>query len=350
VATKSLIYQGRYSPDKSSGGASSPEDVLNIIGESESVDHGKTIHENAYGETLAELGRINKDIVVLDADVSKATKTDKFAQEFPERFFNCGCAEANMIATAAGLSLTNKVPFASTFAVFASCRALDQIRNSICYPKLNVKIVATHGGITVGADGPTHQSIEDIAVMRAIPNMTVVVPADAVETKKVINAVADYDGPTYVRLGRAPVEVITSSGTELRIGKSLLLHEGKDITIIACGVMVAKALEATEQLSEEDISARVINMHTIKPIDKAAIVKAAEETGAIVTAEEHNIIGGLGSAVSEILVSTKPIPMLQVGIRDTFAESGDPAGLLEKYGLTVQDIIKTAEKVTKMKY
>jgi len=300
---------------------------------------------DAYGEALVEIGRANKNVVVLDADVSKATKTNMFAKEFPDRFFNCGCAEANLFGTAAGLSLTGKIPFTSTFAVFAVCRALDQIRNSISYPMLNVKIVATHAGITVGADGPTHQSVEDIAIMRAIPNMTVIVPADAVETKKALYAALAHNGPVYIRLGRAPAKEVIPLEASCKIGKSILLREGKDIAIIACGVMVEKALDAAEQLARKDISAKVIDMHTIKPIDKVAIIKAAEETGAIVTAEEHNVIGGLGSAVAEVLVNNKPVLMFQVGIKDTFAESGEPADLLEKYGLTDKDIVDSVLKV-----
>jgi transketolase len=304
---------------------------------------------DAYGEALVELGRINKDVVVLDADVSKATRTDKFAREFPERFFNAGCAEANMMATAAGLSLTGKIPFASTFAVFATCRALDQVRNSICYPKLNVKIVGTHGGITVGADGPTHQSIEDIAIMRAIPNVTVIVPADAVETKKAIRAASNCEGPIYIRLGRAPAPIITAEDSEYEIGRATLLRNGNDATVIACGLMTGKALEAAQVLSRKGIGIKVINMHTIKPLDHEMILKAAKETRAIVTAEEHSVNGGLGGAVAECLVKNLPVPAELVGLADTFAESGSPDELLEKYGLMVKDIIRKVECVLSRK-
>jgi len=300
---------------------------------------------DAYGQVLVELGNSNKNIVVLDADVSKATRTNKFAEEFPERFFNCGCAEQNKLGVAAGLSLTGKVPFVSTFAVFATCRVLDQVRNSICYPKLNVKIMATHGGITVGADGPSHQSIEDISLMRVLPNMTVIVPADSGEAKKAIRKAARYPGPVYVRLGRPKVPLVVPEDFPFQIGKSSLLREGDDVTIIACGIMVGAALEAAEKLAQRQIFAKVINMHTIKPLDEKAIIAAAKETKAIVTAEEHTIRGGLGGAVAEVLGEKIPVPLRQIGIKDTFAESGEPPELLKKYALTPAAIFKAAGEV-----
>ncbi|WIF95309.1 transketolase family protein [Caminicella sporogenes] len=300
----------------------------------------------AYGKALLEAGRENENIVVLDADLSKSTKTNMFAGEFPNRFFDMGIAEQNMMAVAAGLAASGKIPFASTFAVFASGRAFEIIRNSICYPKLNVKICATHAGITVGEDGATHQALEDIACMRALPNMVVINPSDGVSTEAAIKAIAEYKGPVYVRLGRAKVPVIYDENNfKFEIGKGIKVKEGSDITIIATGIMVSKALQASEKLSEEGISARVIDIHTIKPIDKDIIVKAANETKAIITVEEHNIIGGLGSAVAEVLAENCPVPMKRIGINDTFGESGKPDELMEKYGLTAENIIENAKQL-----
>ncbi|RKD25312.1 transketolase [Caminicella sporogenes DSM 14501] len=300
----------------------------------------------AYGKALLEAGRENENIVVLDADLSKSTKTNMFAGEFPNRFFDMGIAEQNMMAVAAGLAASGKIPFASTFAVFASGRAFEIIRNSICYPKLNVKICATHAGITVGEDGATHQALEDIACMRALPNMVVINPSDGVSTEAAIKAIAEYKGPVYVRLGRAKVPVIYDENNfKFEIGKGIEVKEGSDITIIATGIMVSKALQASEKLSEEGISARVIDIHTIKPIDKDIIVKAANETKAIITVEEHNIIGGLGSAVAEVLAENCPVPMKRIGINDTFGESGKPDELMEKYGLTAENIIENAKQL-----
>jgi len=305
---------------------------------------------DAYGRALVDLGNENKDIVVLDADLSCSTKTSSFRKVFPDRFINCGVAEQDMIGTAAGLAASGKIAFASTFAVFGSGRAWDQVRISVAYPRLNVKIVVSHGGITVGEDGATHQALEDIAIIRALPNMTVIVPADATETYKAIKAVAAFHGPAYVRLGRSAVPVISEDiSGEFIIGKSILYRKGSDVTIIACGLMVAAALEAADTLSKEGISARVINMHTIKPIDKTAIIAAAKETKAIVTAEEHSVVGGLGSAVSEIVCEEAPVPVIKVAVEDTFAESGKPADLLEKYGLTPKDIIKAVKHAVAMK-
>ncbi|MCF0155690.1 MAG: transketolase family protein [Veillonella sp.] len=309
---------------------------------------GKATRE-AYGNALAAVGAKNKNIVVLDADLSKSTKTDTFKKEFPERFFNVGIAEQNLISVGAGLAAAGKIPFVSSFAMFATGRAFEQIRNAVCYPKLNVKVCATHAGITVGEDGATHQSLEDIACMRVLPNMTVIVPADEAETTSVIEWAAEHQGPVYVRLGRAGVEDTTPAGYQFVPGKSQELASGTDVTIIACGALVGPAVEAGKALAQEGISARVINMASIKPIDRDAIVKAAEETGAIVTAEEHNILGGLGSAVAEVLAQTKPVPMGFVGVKDTFGESGTPKELMAKYGLTAGDIVAAAKDVIKRK-
>ena len=304
----------------------------------------------AYGKALVKLSELNKDVVVLDADLSKSTKTADFKAVAPERFINIGIAESNMMGVAAGLSTCGKIPFASTFAMFAAGRAFEQIRNSICYPKLNVKVCATHAGLTVGEDGATHQSIEDISLMRSIPNMTVINPADAVETEAAILAVAEYNGPCYVRLGRLPVSVINDAGSyKFEIGKGVTLSQGDDVTIVATGMMVELALEAKDILSKEGINARVINIHTIKPIDKDLLIKAAKETSAMVTAEEHSIIGGLGSAVAEIVTEEYPVPVLKVGIKDTFGESGKPDELLKAYGLTVESIVEHSKKAISLK-
>lgn len=294
----------------------------------------KIATREAYGKALVKLSNINENVVVLDADLSKSTKTADFKAVAPERFINMGIAEANMMGVAAGLSTCGKVPYVSTFAMFAAGRAFEQIRNSICYPNLNVKVCATHAGLTVGEDGATHQSVEDISLMRSIPNMTVINPADAVETEAAILAIADYKGPCYVRLGRLAVNTINDEKNyKFEIGKGVTLEDGNDVTIVATGMMVDLALQAKNDLSKEGISARVINIHTIKPIDKELLVKAAKETGAIVTAEEHSVIGGLGSAVSEVITEEVPVPVLKVGIKDTFGESGKPGELLEKLSL-----------------
>lgn len=300
---------------------------------------------NAYGEALKEIGGKNEDIVVLDADLSGSTKTAVFKKEYPDRFFNAGISEQSLMGTAAGLAAAGKIPFASTFAMFATGRAFEIIRNSICYPKLNVKIAATHAGLTVGEDGASHQAIEDISIMRSIPNMVVLNPADGVEARLCVLKASEYVGPVYIRLGRSNVPVIFDENYTFEIGKGVELKSGKDVTIIATGIMVAKALEASEMLSEEGISARVINMSTIKPIDKDIIIKAAKETKGIVTAEEHSIIGGLGSAVAEVLVENCPVPMKRVGVEDTFGESGNGDELLVKYGLTPENIIKNVKSI-----
>lgn len=303
----------------------------------------------AYGEALAELGD-KYDFVVLDADLAGATKTAIFKKKFPERFFDCGIAEGNMMSVAAGIASTGKTVFASSFAMFASGRAFEQIRNSIGYPHLNVKIGATHAGITVGEDGATHQCLEDIALMRTIPGMTVINPADAVEAGAAVEAAINTNGPVYMRFGRYAVPVINDKlDYKFEIGKGILLREGKDVTIVASGLMVAMALEAAETLEKEDISARVINIHTIKPIDKDILLAAARETGALVTAEEHNIIGGLGSAVCEAICEEYPVPVLRVGVNDRFGHSGKVPPLLEMYGLTAENIAATAKKALALK-
>ncbi|MFW2489347.1 transketolase family protein [Clostridium chromiireducens] len=310
----------------------------------------KIATREAYGKALVKLSNMNKNVVVLDADLSKSTKTADFKAVSPERFINMGIAESNMMGVAAGLSTCGKIPFASTFAMFAAGRAFEQIRNSICYPKLNVKVCATHAGITVGEDGATHQSIEDISLMRSIPNMTVINPADAIETEAAILAIAEYNGPCYVRLGRLAVSTINDSANyKFEIGKGVTLAQGDDVTIVATGMMVELALEAKEELAKEGINARVVNIHTIKPIDKELLVSAAKETKAIVTAEEHSVIGGLGSAVAEVIAEEYPVPVVRVGIKDTFGESGKPNELLKVYGLTVEAIVEHTRKAISLK-
>ncbi|WP_277302163.1 transketolase family protein [Veillonella caviae] len=309
---------------------------------------GKATRE-AYGNALARIGKNNTNIIVLDADLSKSTKTDTFKKECPDRFFNVGIAEQNLISVGAGLAAAGKIPFVSSFAMFATGRAFEQIRNAVCYPKLNVKVCATHAGITVGEDGATHQSLEDIACMRVLPNMTVVVPADEKETNAVIEWAAAYEGPVYVRLGRAGVDDVSPEEYTFTPGKSTQLIDGSDVTIIACGALVGPAVAASKALQNNGISARVINMASIKPIDVDAIVKAASETGAIVTAEEHNILGGLGSAVAEVIVAHKPVPVEFVGVQDTFGESGTPTELMRKYGLTTDDIVNAVNRVVARK-
>lgn len=304
----------------------------------------KQATREAYGQALEELGAVRQDVVVLDADLSKSTKTSMFQSKYPDRFFNAGIAEQNLMGLAAGFAAAGKVPFASTFAVFATGRAYDQIRNSICYPRLNVKIAATHAGITVGEDGGSHQALEDINLMRGLPNMTVLVPADGPEAKNAVKAAAEYEGPVYIRLGRSGVPTITDADAPFVIGKGRVMREGSDVTLIGCGMMVAKALEAADALAEEGVSAAVIDMSTIKPIDRELIVEWAKKTGAIVTAEEHNIIGGLGSAVAEVLVEEALVPMERVGIEDVFGESGTGGELVEKYHLTAEHIVEKAKR------
>lgn len=301
----------------------------------------KIATREAYGKTLAQLGDEIEDIVVLDADLSGSTKTAVFAKKFPERFFNMGIAEQNLMGTAAGFATCGKIPFASTFAVFATGRAYEQVRNSICYPRLNVKIAATHAGITVGEDGATHQSVEDLSLMRSLPNMVVINPADAVETDKTIRAAAKYQGPVYIRLGRMAVETIYEHNMDFEIGRANILRKGKDIAIIATGIMVQEALKAVKDLECDGIDTMVVDMHTIKPIDKNAILKAAE-CKKIITVEEHSIVGGLGSAVAEVLSEERPTPLKRMGIQDTFGQSGKGEELLKLYRLTAEDIAETA--------
>ncbi len=305
----------------------------------------KVATRNAYGRALVELGRRFPEIVVLDADLSKSTKTHEFARAFPDRFFNMGIAEQNLMGTAAGFALAGKIPFASTFAVFATGRPFDQVRNTIAYPGLNVKIVATHAGITVGEDGASHQAVEDIALMRALPNMTVIVPADATETARAVAAAAAHQGPVYMRLGRPAVPVLFGEDYEFRLGAAAVLREGSDAAICATGVMVAEALKAAEQLAAQGIEVAVANIHTIKPLDVETIVHLARKTGALVTAEEHTIYGGLGSAVAEVLGEHYPVPLVRVGIKDRFGESGAPAQLMEAFGLTASHIVRAVEVV-----
>jgi transketolase len=302
-----------------------------------------------FGEALVELGERYSQVVVLNADLSGSTTTAMFDKSFPERFFNVGVAEQNLMGISAGLASTGKIVFASTFAMFATGRAYDQIRQSIAYPKLNVKIVATHAGITVGGDGASHQMHEDLALMRVLPHMTVIAPADYWETKKAVLKVAEVPGPCYIRTARTNTAIIYDEDYRFKIGIADTLREGDDVTIIAMGLMVVKAIEAAEILKKEGISARVVNMSTLKPIDKNVIIKAARETGAIVTAEEHNMIVGMGSAVAEVLADYEPVPQRRVGIPDVFGESGESEELMEAYGLTVDNLVENARKAVEMK-
>lgn len=302
-----------------------------------------------FGEALVELGSKYQNIVALNADLSGSTTTSMFESVYPERFFNMGVAEQNMMGVAAGLASTGKIVFASTFAMFATGRAYDQIRQSIAYPKLSVKIVATHAGITVGGDGASHQMHEDLALMRVLPHMTVIAPADYWETKKAVLKVAQTPGPCYIRTGRTDTPLIYDEDHDFRIGIADTLVDGEDVTVIAMGLMVSKAMEAAEVLGKEGISARVVNLSTIKPIDKNCIIKAARDTGAIVTAEEHNMIVGMGSAVAEVLLDHEPVPQRRVGIPDVFGESGESEELMQAYGLTVENIVESAKKAVAMK-
>jgi transketolase len=310
----------------------------------------KTSMRNTYGDTLARLGEKYKNIVVLDADLAKSTQTLRFGKKFPDRFFDMGIAEQDMMGTAAGFAAMGMNPFASTFAMFGSGRPWEQIRNSICYPKLPVKIVVTHSGISVGEDGPTHQACEDMAIMRALPNMKVVAPADSVETEKLIEYLAQYyDSPVYVRLARMNSEVLFDNKYKFEFGRAHVMQKGKDITIISTGVMLFQAVTAGKMLAKDGIKAEVLHMPTIKPIDEKAIVNSARTTGKIITIEEHNIIGGLGSAVSEVLTSKYPALLRRIGLKDEFAESGTPEALYEKYGLTEKHIVKEAKAMLKKK-
>lgn len=304
----------------------------------------KKATRESYGEALAELGEKYENLYVFDADLAAATKTGVFKKKFPERFFDCGIAEADMMGVAAGMAATGKIPFASTFAMFAAGRAYEIVRNSIGYPHLNVKIGATHAGISVGEDGATHQCNEDIALMRTIPGMTIINPADDVEARAAVEAAILHDGPVYLRFGRLAAPVINDKATyKFELGKGIQLSDGKDVTIIATGLMVSEAIEAAKALSADGISARVINIHTIKPIDKDIIVKAAEETGRIVTVEEHSIIGGLGSAVCDVVSEYCPVPVKKIGVNDEFGHSGPAVELLKEFGLCADNIVENVK-------
>ena len=305
----------------------------------------KMATREAYGKALVELGADHENLVVMDADLSGSTKTKEFAKVYPERFFNMGIAEQNLYGTAAGLALSGKVVCASTFAMFAAGRAFEIIRNSIGYTGANVKVCATHAGITVGEDGASHQTFEDLALMRTIPGMMVVNPSDGVSAKILLRQVVDTYGPAYVRLGRASVPIFYNEEADIKLGKAYELRDGKDATIIATGIMVAEAMDAAEKLAEEGIEVRVLDMHTIKPLDEEAVIKAAKETGGIVTAEEHSVIGGLGSAVAEVLVRECPVKVKMVGQQDTFGESGKPDELKAKYGMTSKEIIEAVKSL-----
>lgn len=305
---------------------------------------------DAYGEALAELGEVNPNVVALDADLSGSTRTSVFAKKFPERFFNMGVAEQDMISTAAGFSAAGKIPYASTFAIFAAGRAWEQVRQSVCLSGMSVKIVASHGGITVGEDGPTHQALEDITLMRVMPKLTVIVPCDANETKAVIKKIADVPGPFYVRTSREKFPLIFDEGHVFNIGKGNVLRHGSDVAIIACGIMVGKAMEAAEKLEEDGVAASVVNMSSIKPIDAELIIKMASTTGAIVTAEEHSVIGGLGSAVAEVVCESEPVPVMRVGMKKNgVGQSGGPEELLDYYGMNSAAIVEASYKAIALK-
>ena len=309
----------------------------------------KIATRHAYGEALAEIG-VNQRIVALDADVSTCTMSCMFGEKYPERFLNVGIAEANMVGIAAGMAASGYIPFVHTFAMFCAGRTFDQIRNSVAYPRLNVKLVGTHAGLTVGEDGATHQCLEDLALMRVIPGMTVICPADGNETRAAVRAIAEYDGPVYLRLGRLSVDTVTDlADYKFEIGKAYTMRQGMDATIIATGCMVQEALKAASVLEQEGIQVRVLDMHTIKPLDEEAVLAAARETGVIVTAEEHNILAGLGGAVAEVTSAACPVPVLRVGARDTFGHSGNALELLEHYGLTSKEIIAQVKKGIKLK-
>ncbi len=306
--------------------------------------NNKKATRQSYGEALLELGKKNNNVVVLDADLAGATKTNIFAKEIPERFFDMGIAEQDMIGTAAGFATCGKIPFASTFAVFATGRVYDQIRNSVCYPNLNVKICATHCGITVGEDGATHQMLEDINLMRGLPNMTVMSPADDTEAKWAVEEAARINGPVYIRFGRAATPIIYDENYEFKLGKAIQFGEGTDATVFATGIMVAESLKAKEELEKQGINIRVVDIHTIKPIDKDIIIKCAKETKKLISIEEHSIIGGLGSAIAEVLVENYPVKLTRMGMNDCFGKSGKAQELLEYFGLTSKEIIENVKK------
>ena len=305
---------------------------------------------DGYGNALLMLGESNPDVVVLDADLAMSTRTNWFWEKYPDRFFDIGIAEQDMLGTAAGLAMGGKIPFATTYGVFIAGRAWDQIRTTICYANLNVKIVGAHGGISVGPDGATHQALEEIALMRVLPNMQMIVPCDAVETQKATLAAAAIPGPVYIRLTREPTPIFTSEEDEWHFGRANLLRSGSDVTIIGCGPILYEALLAADQLAQQGVSCLVINMHTIKPLDESAILAAARETGAIVTVEEHQVNAGLGGAIAEVLVKNYPVPVEMVGIKDTFGESGNPDDLAVKYGLTKKNIMAAALRTLERKW
>ncbi|PIQ84687.1 MAG: transketolase [Candidatus Omnitrophica bacterium CG11_big_fil_rev_8_21_14_0_20_63_9] len=304
---------------------------------------------DGFGEGLLELGRTNPNVVALSGDLEDSARAVWFKKEFPNRFFSVGIAEQDMIGTAAGLALGGKIPFACSFSQFVTGKGLEQMRLAVCYQKLNVKIAGSHGGLSVGADGATAEALEELTVLRSLPNMAVVVPCDALEAKRAAIASASYPGPVYLRLGRAPTPIVTKPSDAFVIGQALTMRGGDDVSFIACGVMVLHALQAAEQLAKEGVEARVINLHTIKPIDRAAIIAAARETGAIVTAEEHTVVGGLGGAVAEVVVQEHPVPMRFVGVLDRFGTSGDPAELLKAFHLMPEDLVKAAKDVLRLK-
>lgn len=310
----------------------------------------KKATRESYGEALRDLAGEYKDLVVLDADLAAATKTGIFKKACPERFFDCGIAEANMMGVAAGLAACGKIPFASTFAMFAAGRAYEIVRNSIGYPHLNVKIGATHAGISVGEDGATHQCNEDIALMRTIPGMTIINPSDDVEAKAAVKAALDFEGPVYMRFGRLAVPVINDAETyKFELGKGVVLKDGSDVTIVATGLLVNEAIEAAKVLEAEGISARVVNIHTIKPLDKELICKCAKETGVIVTAEEHSVIGGLGSAVADAVTECCPVPVVKIGVNDEYGYSGPAVDLLKEFGLCAENIVAKVKEAVKLK-
>jgi transketolase len=308
-----------------------------------------TSQRKEYANALVEIGKTRTDVVVLDGDLSSSTRTVEFAKKFPERFFNVGIAEQNLMGTAAGLAVSGKTVFASTFAVFATGRCWDQIRQSIAYPNVNVKIVATHAGITVGGDGATHQALEDIALMRTLPHMCVLVPADGIEAYKAVKAAAEHEGPCYVRLGRGDVPMVTTMDSPFTIGKATILREGTDVTLVSCGQMVAVCMDAAEELQKSGISAEVVNMSTIKPLDENTLLRSVKKTGCVVTAEEHSIKSGLGSAVGTALGEHYPAPMKRVGTPDCFGESGESDDLMRRYGLTAEKVVASAEEVIRRK-
>ena len=316
------------------------------IGKRIGLEYGAATRD-AFGEALRDAGRDNQRIVAVDGDVGNSTRTETFGREFPDRFFQVGIAESNMVSVASGLAASGKIPVAASFACFLLCNAYDQIRMGVAFPRLNVKLVGSHAGISIGEDGPSQMAIEDIALSTSFPHMTVLVPADHVATRAATRAMLELDGPVYLRTGRANVPVVYEDGIDYQIGRAIRLRDGRDVTIVACGLMVAVALEAAADLAGQGIEARVLDMHTIKPLDEDAVERAAHETGAIVTVEEHVLNGGLGAAVAQAVVTRRPVPMEMVGVRNAYAESGRPQELLEKYGLMPADVVRAVQRVVK---